>query len=487
MIRSAVFLVVLSVIAKAAVAQRAGVESLYADNCAKCHGAAGQGGGAGTRTLLTEELFKSEYDRPFYDVIKNGKPDAGMEAFGETLNDAQIWALTGYIRELQYRSLRQRNGSPQPDAAGVYNSQHHKFKIERVIERGLDVPWSVDFLPDGRMLVADRSGAVRIYSTGKAGGTLSSPIAGTPAVRNRGQGGMMDVAVHPNFAQNGWIYLSFSHSRGGEGFTKIVRGKISTDLHTPRWTDEHVIFEAKPEHYSSSDIHFGCRIVFDPKDPSIMFFAIGERGRGEHAQDLSRPNGKVYRVKDDGSIPPGNPFADKANAYAAIWSYGHRNPQGLAFDLEGNLWDTEHGPRGGDELNLVAPARNYGWPLVSFGFNYNGRPMVAPWPKKEVLATDAVDSVAIVMPTLRWLPSIAACGLDVNRGGAFASWKGDLFAGGLAGQTVQRIRIKDNKVIEQEELLHDIGRVRDVVCAPDGSVYIVLNDPDSVIRLIPAQ
>lgn len=487
MSRLLILALVVLVITNSAIAQRAGVESLYADNCAKCHGAAGQGGGAGTRTLLTEELFKSEYDRPFFDVIKNGKPDAGMEAFGETLNDAQIWALTGYIRELQYRSLRQRNGSPQPDSAGVYNSQHHRFKIERVIERGLDVPWSVDFLPDGRMLVADRSGAVRIHSTGKAGGTLSAPIAGTPAVRNRGQGGMMDVAVHPNYAQNGWIYLSFSHSRGGEGFTKIVRGKISSDERSPRWTDEQLIFEAKPEHYSSSDIHFGCRIVFDPKDPSIMFFAIGERGRGEHAQDLSRPNGKVYRVKDDGSIPPGNPFADRADAYAAIWSYGHRNPQGLAFDLDGNLWDTEHGPRGGDELNLVASARNYGWPLVSFGFNYNGRPLVSPWPKKEVLATEPVSTDGIVMPTLRWLPSIAACGLDTNRGGAFADWKGDLFAGGLAGQTVQRIRIKDNKVIEQEELLHDIGRVRDVVCGPDGIVYIVLNDPDSVIRLIPAQ
>lgn len=469
-----------------AAAQSAGVEQLYANNCVKCHGDRGQGGGAGTRSLLNDELFSQDHDRRFFDAIKLGLPDSGMDAFGETMNDAQVWGLVGYIRELQYRERRERVGSPRSDAQGIYTSQHHAFRIEKVIDRGLDVPWSVDFLPDGQMLVVNRSGAVRIHSTGKPGGVLGKPIAGTPAVRNRGQGGMMDVAVHPNYAQNGWVYLSYSHAMDGQGMTRIVRGKLTGDS-PARWTDEQTIFEARPEHYQPTDHHFGCRIVFDPKDPTILFFCIGERGRGEMAQDLNRPNGKIFRIRDDGSIPPGNPFDGGSTPYRSIWSYGHRNPQGLAFDLEGNLWDTEHGPRGGDELNLIAPGRNYGWPTVSFGFNYNGRPLVAPWPAKPASANDAPAEGAIVMPTLRWSPSIAACGLDVARGEAFSGWKGDLLAGGLAGETVRRVRIKDNRVVEEEELIHGLGRVRDVVTGPDGTIYIVLNDPDSVVRLVPVR
>lgn len=470
-----------------AFAQSAGVEQMYADNCMKCHGNRGQGGGAGTRTLLTDDLFKPEYDQRFFDAIKGGLPNSGMDAFGQSYNDKQIWGLVNYIRELQFRAYRDRVGSPRPDSSGVYKFQQHSFRIERVVEKGLDVPWSVDFLPDGRMLIADRSGAVRIHSTGKSGGTLSRPVDGTPEVRNRGQGGLMDVAVHPNFAQNGWIYLSYSHAIGRNGMTRIVRGKIVNAETAPKWTDEQVIFEAKPEHYLPTDHHFGCRIVFDPKDPSILFFCIGERGYGELAQNVARPNGKVFRIKDDGSIPAGNPFSDTPNAYKQIWSIGHRNPQGLAFDLAGNLWETEHGPRGGDELNQIAPGRNYGWQTVSFGINYNGQPLATPWPKNPLSPTEPPVEGGIVMPTLRWMPSIAACGLDVERGNAFPHWKGDLFAGGLAGQTVQRLRIKDNAVIEQEEIIHGLGRVRDVVCGPDGTLYVVLNEPDIVLRLVPAE
>jgi glucose/arabinose dehydrogenase len=265
-----------------------------------------------------------------------------------------------------------------------------------------------------------------------------------------------------------------------KGMTKIVRGTIKEGA----LTNQKTVFEVKDEHYSGGDIHFGCRIVFDPKDPTTMFFCIGERGRGELAQDLSRPNGKIYCVKDDGTVPSDNPFVGMGDkAYAAIWSYGHRNPQGLAFDLDGNLWDTEHGPRGGDELNLIKPGANYGWPNISFGINYNGKPWSTPWPKPEE---------KFEMPVYRWMPSIAVCGLDVMRGradgkdGMFPKWKGDLFAGGLAGQTVNRLRIKDGKVIEREEIFFGHGRVRDVVSGLDGSIYIVLNQPDKVIRLVAA-
>lgn len=470
------------------------VSDLWKNNCANCHGETGKGGGHGTQTLLSAELFGQEHDQRFFNAIKNGVPDNGMAAFGETMKDEQIWGLVVYIRELQARALRRESGSPKA-TDGVYAMRDHRFRIETVIDSGLDVPWSVDFLPDGRMLVTSRTGELKIHSSGKAGGRLEEAVTGTPRVLSMGQGGLMDVAVHPDYAKNGWVYLAYSDAGAGgrnQGMTKLVRGKLDANGKGGTvWTNQETIFEAKPEHYLGGGLHFGCRIVFtEPvaeggeaadQGKRYLFFAIGERGRGEMAQDLSRPNGKVHRVWDDGKIPADNPFVKTSDAYATIWSYGHRNPQGLAFGIDGKLWDTEHGPRGGDEVNLVEKGKNYGWPVVSFGINYNGAPFKAPWTN-----TGEGTSGELVMPVFRWLPSIGACGLDVARGPAFAAWKGDLLAGGLSGANVDRIRIKDGKFIEREELVHGMGRVRDVVCGPDGTVYVVLNDPDKVIRLVPA-
>ena len=261
--------------------------------------------------------------------------------------------------------------------------------------------------------------------------------------------------------------------------TKVVRGRIEGG----RWTDEQTIFAADPASYLPTDIHFGCRIAFDPLDSSILYFTIGERGRGERAQDLSLPNGKIHRVHDDGRVPNDNPFVGREGALATIWSYGHRNPQGLVFDAEGHLWDTEHGPRGGDEVNRIERGANYGWPEVSFGINYNGAPYRTPWP---------AAGQGFVMPAFVWLPSVGACGLDVARGGwlgeMFPMWRGDLLAGGLSGQNLDRIRLDaEGKVVEREELLQGMGRVRDVSVGPDGSVYVVLNGPDRIVRLVRAE
>jgi aldose sugar dehydrogenase len=487
-----------------------------------------------------------------------------------------------HIRELQAADRRRRVGSisRKPDENGLIWTMHHRYRIQTIIDakdtgpdgKGLSVPWSVEFVPEasvaavgGRMLVANRNGDLRVHSTGLAGagGILSAPIPGTPKVRNRGQGGLMDLALHPKFVENGWIYLAFSDERvdAGKslGMTKIVRGKIATQADgSLAWSDPQTIFEARPEHYVPTDLHFGCRIVFDPHDPSILFFSIGERGLMDMAQDLTRPNGKVHRVRDDGAIPlppNGNPFADdasiKAGIYPSIWSFGHRNPQGLVFDLHGQLWDTEHGPRGGDELNAIEMGRNYGWPIVSFGINYNDAPFRSPWPDWDGAAAllgklakpstgeggmrlagaNDVERVwKMAWPVDRWLPSVGVCGLTVvdvpgpkvnenaragetgkavfkESPGAFGAWEGDLLAGGLSGTSVDRFRVRrmpptipadDHgsavhfdtpsadgwEVVEREEIVHGLGRVRDVVCGPDGTVYVVLNDPDSVIRLV---
>jgi glucose/arabinose dehydrogenase len=456
------------------------VDDVWARNCAMCHGKTGRGGGAGTRTMLTAELFSQDKDRDFFDAIKNGRPDAAMPGFGATMDDARIWALVVHIRELQSRSLREKGGSPKAEN-DVFSSKYHRYRLQPVVVQGLDVPWAVDFLPDGRLLITDRPGPVRVFTPSKDGGRgeLSQPLKGTPAVRNRGQGGMLEVAVHPEHSKNGWVYLAFSDPQGEagrKGMTKLVRGEIENG----EWVRERVIFEAAPDTYTGSDIHFGCKIAFAPPAADgrrYLYFCIGERGAGDRAQNLSLPNGKVHRVWDDGEVPTDNPFASDAEALKSVWSYGHRNPQGLTFDLDGVLWDTEHGPRGGDELNRIEPGKNYGWPLISFGINYNDSPYRTPWPS---------EGQDFVMPVLRWLPSIAVCGLDVARGPSFPQWKGDLLVGGLAGQVVERVRIKDGKFFEREELIHGLGRVRDVACGPDGSVYIVFNDPDQVMKLVPA-
>jgi aldose sugar dehydrogenase len=465
-----------------------GVERLYATNCANCHGKNGQGGGAGTRTLHTDELRNQDLDRRFFDATKNGIEGTAMPGFGATMSDQQVWALVNHVRHLQHAAYREVGGRPM-EARGAVSTKHHKYKMETLVSRGLDTPWSVDFLPTGEMLITERDGDLRVWSNGK----LSKAVASTPKVLNKGQGGLMDVAVHPDYAKNGLVFLSFSDAakdKPSNGMTKVVRGKLKATGDEWIWTDQFTVFEAKQEHYVRSDIHFGCRIVFDPKDSNILYFCIGERGMGMPAQNLGLPHGKIHRVTIDGQTPRDNPIVGKGDTYETIWSFGHRNPQGMVFDLEGNLWDTEHGPRGGDELNLIRKGRNYGWPLVSYGIEYSGAALSVPWPEM----VPAVRGTEIVLPAHRWIPSTAACGLDVVRPGpkgeAFPGWKGDLLSGGLAGQSIDRVRMKVNadgstQVVEHEEILFEKGRVRDVVCGPEGAIYVVLNDPHHVVRLVP--
>ncbi|MDX2132241.1 MAG: PQQ-dependent sugar dehydrogenase [Planctomycetota bacterium] len=503
--RGGVALVAIASGALPALAQIGGagnISNLWERTCANCHGDEGQGGGAGTRTLLTAALFDQSHDRPFFDAIKNGVPDMGMMAFGKTLSDEQIWALVVHIRELQHRALRRERGSPGARPGSV-RSTHHTFRVEEVVKDGLATPWAVAWLPDGSMLITERAGRLRVWKDG----VLSPPVADIPKSVEIGQGGLMEVAVHPDYATNGHVYLGYAKAAPGERrpptMTTISRGKLDlTDPKSPKWTDEKVIWEAKREHFLATGLHFGNNIVFSaPQEGGrrYLYFCIGERGRMEMAQDVTRPNGKVHRVWDDGEVPKDNPFVETTGAYASIWSFGHRNPQGLVFDLNGVLWDTEHGPRGGDELNVVVKGRNYGWPTVSYGINYNDAPFRTPFPDLASGEGHTGKVAEIVMPVFRWLPSIGACGLDVVRSEKFPKWNGDLVAGGLSGENVDRLRVTGDasgsgQLVEREELIHGLGRVRDVACGPDGLVYVVLNgSPDEVggnnriVRLVPAE
>jgi glucose/arabinose dehydrogenase len=336
------------------------------------------------------------------------------------------------------------------------------------VVEGVVFPWSVAFLPDGRMLVTEKAGRLRIVDKGEL---QAAPIGGVPAVWSGGQGGLLDVAVHPEYATNGWIYLSFSDPGGnGTAMTRVVRGK----LRDGQFVEQQTIFQAPIHLYRRGEVHFGSRFVFDGN--GRLFFSIGERGQGADAQDLSRPNGKVHRINEDGTIPADNPFVSASGAVPSIYSYGNRNPQGLArHPVTGELWEVEHGPRGGDELNLIQPGRNYGWPVITYGMNYDGSPM-----------TDKTAQDGMEQPVTYWVPSIAVCAIDFYTGSQFPEWKNHLLLGALAQQELRRLVIEGRQVTHQEVLFKNVGRVRDVVSAPDGYIYVAFNQPDRIARLVPA-
>ena len=333
----------------------------------------------------------------------------------------------------------------------------------------LDAPWALEFTGDGKALITEQGGRLRGVTDGKLQVT---PVLNIPKVLARGQGGLLDVAVDPKYAENGWVYLTFSHplpTDPKKAMTKLVRGKIIDNV----WRDEKVLFEAKPEHYINAGQHFGSRITFDAD--GHVFFSIGERGQKDMAQDISLPNGKVHRLVQDGSIPKDNPFVENTKAYPSIFSYGNRNPQGLVY-VDGTLWETEHGPRGGDELNIIKAGKNYGWPEISYGRNYSGTEL-----------TPYTHLPDMEQPESQWTPSIAACGLDVYEGDLFKGWNGYLLAGALKYQELRLIEIKDNAYISEQILLKGRGRVRDVTTGPDGAIYVVTNGPDQILRLTPKE
>jgi len=382
--------------------------------------------------------------------------------------------------------------TPPPDPDGqVIKSEKQTFKIE-VIARNIETPWALAFLPDGRLLVTERPGRLRIIDKGKL---LPDAVKGTPKVWEKQDGGLFDVEVHPQYAKNGWIYLSYSEilpgyiappppppgaepppppagaQGGGRGrggppdpptMTVVVRGKISKNN---EWTEEKVIFRAKPEVYSSTNAHYGSRFIFDTQNH--LFFTLGEKNDPPKAQDLSTPIGKIHRVNDDGSVPKDNPFVNKEGAVPTIWSYGHRNPQGLAWDpVTGKLWESEHGPQGGDEVNIIEPGHNYGWGVITMGND----------PRVPEKAHEGMEQ-----PIVYYTPTIAPSGMVFYTGNRYPAWKNNLFVSALGGQQLRRLETSGNDVTHQEQVIGQLGRVHDVIIGPDGYLYITLQVPGQVL------
>ena len=361
--------------------------------------------------------------------------------------------------------------APSLSAAQTFKSSAGDLKVE-TLTRGLVHPWALAFLPDGRMLVTERPGRIRIIATD---GTLSPALGNVPKVFAVSQGGLLDIALDRSFAQNKTIYFSYAEPFEGGGRTALARAKL--DSEAPKLDDVKVIY--RQEGPVSRGNHFGGRIA-QAADGNI-FLTNGEHFTGrDKAQTLDNDLGKIVRLTPDGDAPKDNPFVGKSGARPEIWSYGHRNPQGLAINpADGTVWEQEHGPMGGDEIIVIAPGKNYGWPLVSYGVNYDGSPVGT---RKQQLA-------GVVDPVWHWTPSIAPSGLTFYTGDLFPAWKGNLFNGALKFQLLSRLEIKDGTVVKEERLLQGLNeRIRDVRQGPDGALYLLTdNNAGRILRVTPAK
>nr|WP_246438854.1 PQQ-dependent sugar dehydrogenase [Novosphingobium piscinae] len=467
----------------------------FTDNCSGCHGAPGSAGRA--PNLFDPRLLGSRSDEELYRTIAKGVAGAEMPAFEEILPAEQIWQMIAWLR-LEAESKQPRPQFVADPAGAVIATEQQRFRID-VVAEGLDTPWGLAFLPDGRLLVTERPGRLRLIDHAAQDRRRLRPeaVRNTPVVWARQDAGLMDVAIDPDYARTGWIYLSLVELRPGyqlppapvlkpgerppnhPSMTVIVRGRINA---RGEWVDAQTLFRAPLDRYTPSGVHYGSRLAFDPQ--GRLLFTVGERGDMKNAQDLATSLGKLHRINRDGSIPADNPFVNRPGAVPSILSWGHRNPQGLAFDAAGRLWESEHGPSGGDEINLIQPGGNYGWGVVSMGI----QPGIS-----------AREHPGMIGPVAYYTPTIAPSGIALYRGRRYPAWTGNLFVTALAGQHLRRLVLDGDRITHQEVLFKAYGRVRAITTGPDGLLYVLLQRPTGegtgqplsastpglVIRLVP--
>lgn len=422
---------------------------IYSQYCASCHGPKLQ--------KFKDSDWKNKYNlQSVSQIIKEGIADKGMPAFGEVLSEEQRAELADFILNYSYNEENETSDGKGND-----------IKTELVAE-GLDIPWGMEFLPKGEMLIAERHG--RLTRLSQDGNLIE--IDGLPDIRAKGQGGLMDLKLHPDYSSNGWIYISYVYydeNDNSKGNTAIMRARLNNN----RIVDKEIIFKAVPT--VSTAHHFGCRMVLD--NEGFLWFGVGDRGRrDDFPQRLDNANGKIHRIHDDGRIPVDNPFVDNPNAIHSIFSYGHRNPQGIAMHPgTGEIWEHEHGPKGGDEINLIQKATNYGWPVISYGVNYSGTKF-----------TELTEKEGMAQPIHYYVPSIAPCGMTFVTGDKYPYWEGSILIGSLSFRYLERIKFKDGVVVEQEKLLENMdSRVRDVRMGPDGFIYVALEGPGRILKILP--
>lgn len=369
-----------------------------------------------------------------------------------------FYSIIMFVATMGFACAQDRTIGPE-----IITPETTNYSVETVVD-GFKIPWGMAFLPEGGLLITEKEGELILFKDGK-----KTKIEGLPEITVLGQGGLMDVVLHPDYSQNRWVYFSYASSDGeGEGAnTNIARGKLNND----QLTGVEVLYKAGPN--SDKGQHFGSRIAFDKEN--YLYFSIGDRGNRENnPQDITRDGGKVYRLHDDGRIPSDNPFVNEPNAKKAIYSYGHRNPQGMIFHPKsGEIWVNEHGPRGGDEINVVKKGANYGWFEITYGINYDGTEITL-----ERTRPGMED------PLYYWLPSIAPSGFAVVTGDVYPEWKGKLLVGSLKFAYIELLTLENNKVVKREKLMDGEGRVRNVVMGPDGYIYAGL-DGKGIVKIVP--
>jgi len=342
--------------------------------------------------------------------------------------------------------------------------QPFSFRTEIVVD-GLEIPWGMVFLPDGSMLISEQKGDLIHFKNG-----TKTLVQNVPKVYDKNQGGLLDIELHPNYSENGWIYFSMSadiENDGKGGNTTIMRAKLVDN----KLVDQEILYKATPN--TTSGNHFGSRLEFDRE--GYLYFSTGDRkNRDVNPQDITRDNGKIYRINDDGSIPTDNPFYNTEGAKKAIYSYGHRNPQGMTMNPStGKIWTHEHGPKGGDEINIIEAGKNYGWPKITYGINYSGTKI-----------TDDTSLPGMEQPLHYWVPSIAPSGMEFVTSNKYPQWKGNLLIGSLKFKYLNRCVIENNKVIKEEKLLEGMGRVRTILEAPDGFIYVTIEQL-GIVKIVP--
>ena len=464
---------------------------IYAKTCASCHGT-DLSGGRGP-SLFNPALLAERSDKDLHDTILHGIPNGGMPSFEGQLDDSQIGRILAYLRIASGR-LAQAGPAVKDPTDLIIKSKKQTVRID-VVATGIDTPWGEAFLPDGRLLVTERPGKIRIVDPKKKG-SVPQTVTGTPKPWVRQDGGFFDIAVAGD-PKKPWVYLSYSEVLPGydkpvpgpgpipEGgppmppsMTRIVRGQINAK---GEWVHQQDIFRAPDALYTPSVIHYGSRFLVDGK--GHIFYTLGERGDMTNAQRLDSPLGKIHRVNLDGSAPADNPFVNTPGAIKTIWTIGNRNSEGLSYDPRtGLLWQSEHGPTGGDEINIIEKGHNYGWGVVSMGLQ----------PGISLQHKDGMDD-----PIRYYSPAIGPSGIVFNSGNKYPGWSNNLFLTALTGQKLIRYEIQDHKITDEEILWDQYGRTRDVIMGPDGLLYILLQNatgarmstgastPGMVLRLVP--
>jgi glucose/arabinose dehydrogenase/mono/diheme cytochrome c family protein len=474
------------------------VQEVFDKNCAGCHGSDMQGGIG--PSLVDDVWIHGSTDADLLQTISKGVPEKGMPSFGSYLSDAERHALVALIHEKKAGAglAFGARGASFPDT--IQTASGERYRFENVVAAGLVTPWSMVFIAPDRMLVTERPGRLRIVNIN---GTIGAPLKDVPVITNEFHyGGFLGLALHPDFRKNGYVYLAYTDEMadryglvkacGGRvecydkaSQIKIIRFRIGKD----RIVDKKVIWSAPPDAYRVSS-NFGGRIAFG--SDGMLYFTVGDRiYPPTEAQDIDTPNGKIHRVTPDGGIPSDNPFVHVAGADPSIWTYGHRNPQGLAADpRSGSMWATEHGPRGGDELNLLRRGGNYGWPMVTYGIGYDGRPYDPAYPVGHAQAPIDLpplkrhpDPKAFIEPVTHWTPSIAVSSIAFYQGVQFPSWNGSLLVGSLRQQELLRLTLSQGKVTREDRIFQGYGNIRDIAIGKDGAIYLAMNMPDAVLRM----